>query len=161
VEADLRLEVDAPERITGRRVLIVEDGPTLTHGGMAFGAGTLAARRWGAAEVLDPRPHAVGTIAEAFRKHDHIGPVLPALGYSRDQRRELQETIVATGAEVIVDASPARLDQFIDAGNVPFVRVRYEFEQLSGRSLLAIVDEAIASSSLDALPTRDRSGADT
>ena len=143
VESDLTLEADAPERITGRRVLVVEDGPTLTHGGMAFGAGTLAARRWGAAEIVDPRPHAVGTIARAFREYAHIGPVLPALGYSKHQCLELQETIVAAGADVVIDASPARLEGVIDAGGIPFVRVRYEFEQVSGRSLFGMVDEAL------------------
>lgn len=147
VESDLTLEADAPERISGRRVLVVEDGPTLTHGGMAFGAGTLAARRWGAAEIVDPRPHAVGTIAGAFREYAHIGPVLPALGYSKHQCRELQETIVAAGADVVIDASPARLEGVIDAGGIPFVRVRYEFEQVSGRSLFEMVDEALHKSS--------------
>ncbi len=143
VEGDLAVAVDRPEAISGRRVLVVEDGPTLTHGGMSFGAGTVAARAHGARELVDPRPFAVGTIAEALRSFPHIGPVLPALGYSEAQRRELAETIARTGADVVVDASPSRLDRFL-ALTVPVVRVHYRFEQRSGPPLLGLVDSALA-----------------
>jgi predicted GTPase len=143
VEADLAITVDTPEAIAGRRVLVVEDGPTLTHGGMAFGAGMVAARAHGAREVIDPRPFAIGTIAEAFASYPHLGPVLPALGYSAEQRRELVETIARSGAEVVVDASPSRLDRFL-ALPLPLVRVRYRFEQRSGPPLLDLVEAAVA-----------------
>jgi predicted GTPase len=140
ITADLALTMsdDDVERIRGRRVLVVEDGPTLTHGGMAFGAGTLAARRAGAAELIDPRAAAVGSIATAFRDFPHLGPVLPALGYSEEQRAELGETIARCPAELIVDASPCRLERLITMRQ-PVVRVEYRFEQLDGPDLLDIV----------------------
>lgn len=142
IEADLvvRLEPDVP--LTGKRVIVVEDGPTLTHGGMAYGAGTVAARAAGA-EIIDPRAFAVGTIAQAYTKYPHIGPALPALGYSDAQCAELEETIRRCGADLIVDASPARLDRVLQL-SIPVVRVRYRFEQRSGRSVFAIVEDAVA-----------------
>jgi predicted GTPase len=143
LEADLDVRVDAPDMITGKRVLVVEDGPTVTHGGMGFGAGTIAARRYGAAALLDPRPHAVGSIAETFAAYPHLGPVLPALGYSTEQCRELSETIRRTAPEVVVDGSPARLDHVLP-GAVPVVRVRYAFVQRSGPPIEEIVDRFVA-----------------
>ncbi len=143
VEADLVVAADRPEAIEGRRVLVVEDGPTLTHGGMSTGAGVVAARACGARELVDPRAFAVGSIAEAFARYPHVGPVLPALGYSAAQRRELAETIARSGAEVVLNASPARLDRFLEL-RLPMVRVRYRFEQRSGPSLLDLVSETVA-----------------
>ncbi len=143
LEGDLAVSVERPEAVAGRRVLVVEDGPTLTHGGMAFGAGTVAARACAARELVDPRPFAAGSIAEAFSLHPHIGAVLPALGYSAEQRRELAETIARSGAEVVVDASPSRLERFL-ALPIPVARVRYRFEQRSGPPLLDLVDQAVA-----------------
>lgn len=143
LEADLELEVDRPELITGRRVLAVEDGPSLTHGGMAFGAAIVAARLHGARELIDPRPFAVGSIADALARHPHIGPALPALGYSELQRRELSESIARSGAEAVVDGSPSRLARVISIA-IPVARVRYRFVQRSGPSLLAFVDGAVA-----------------
>ena len=143
VEADLTVAVDRPEAIAGRRVLVVEDGPTVTHGGMGFGAGTVAARTHGAREIVDPRPFAVGSIAEAFERYPHLGRVLPALGYSAAQRRELEETIARSGADVVVDASPSRLERFLSVG-LPTVRVRYRFEQRAGPPILELVSAAIA-----------------
>lgn len=142
VEGDLEVTVERPAAIAGRRVLVVEDGPTLTHGGMSFGAGTVAARAHGAGEIVDPRPYAVGSIADAFERFPHLGPVLPALGYSAAQRRELAQTIARSGAEVVVDASPSRLDRFLDL-DLPVVRVHYRFEQRSGPPLMEMVSEAI------------------
>lgn len=143
IEADLELDVDRPERIRGRRVLAVEDGPTLTHGGMAFGAATVAARLHGARELVDPRPFAVGSLAEAFARYPHIGPALPALGYSESQRRELAETIARAGPDAVVDGSPAELERVL-ALAVPVVRVRYRYVQRTGASLFGLVDAAVA-----------------
>ncbi len=138
VEADLAVDLETPDSVRGKRVLVVEDGPTLTHGGMATGAGYVAAMRFGAAEVIDPRPHAVGSIAEAYRRHPHLGPVLPALGYSEQQRGELAQTVARADAEWVIDASPARLDGFLESSQ-PLVRVSYRFEQRSGPDLLDMV----------------------
>jgi predicted GTPase len=143
IEADLEVRVDRPERIAGKRVLVVEDGPTLTHGGMAFGAGTIAARRFHAAELLDPRPHAVGTIASALAQYPHLERVLPALGYSDEQRRELSETIRRTAPDVVVDGSPARLERLLTI-DVPLVDVSYAFVQRSGPAIEGIVDGFVA-----------------
>jgi predicted GTPase len=143
IEADLELDVDHPEWIRGRRVLAVEDGPTLTHGGMAFGAATVAARLHGARELVDPRPFAVGSLAEAYALHPHIGPALPALGYSAAQRRELAETIARSGADTVVDGSPAGLERVL-ALALPVVRVRYRYAQRAGASLFGLVDAAVA-----------------
>jgi predicted GTPase len=142
VEADLAITVDRPEAVRGKRVLVVEDGPTVTHGGMAYGAGTVAARRFGAGEVVDPRPFAVGTVAEAYGRYPHMGAVLPALGYSEGQRHELEETIRRSGADLVLDASPARLERFLEL-RIPVVRVRYAFEQRSGTPLLGLVAAAV------------------
>jgi predicted GTPase len=136
--ADLEITVEAPEQIAGRRVLIVEDGPTLTHGEMPTGAGFLAARRNNAAEIIDPRPFAVGTIALVFDKYAGIGPVLPAMGYSNDQIEELNETVNASDAELILDASPAALGHLLHTG-IPIHRVSYEFRQIEGPALAGIV----------------------
>jgi predicted GTPase len=146
LEADLAIEIDgAPPTkgaLSGKRVLVVEDGPTVTHGGMSHGAGLVAAREAGAA-IVDPRPFAVGTIAAAYERYPHLGPVVPALGYSAAQRAELTETIARSGADVLVDASPARLDRFLEL-TMPVARVRYSFRQRSGPSLFDLVSEAIA-----------------
>ncbi|MFO0906332.1 MAG: carbamate kinase [Pirellulales bacterium] len=143
IEARLAIDVDHPERITGRRVLVVEDGPTLTHGGMTYGAGVLAARRWQAAELVDPRATAVGGIALLWRDFPALGAVLPALGYSEVQRRELAQTISASGAETVIDASPCRLERLIEIAQ-PVVRVSYRFEQLSGPPLAEWVRDRLA-----------------
>jgi len=139
IESDLELVVVGGEQIRNRRVLVVEDGPTLTHGGMADGAGTLAAQQFAAGEIIDPRPFAVGTMADAFRQFPHLGRVLPALGYSPDQCRELRETIENSGADLVVDGSPCRIDRLLDL-SIPTVRIGYEFHQRSGPDLLRLVE---------------------
>ena len=136
------ITVDDPQAIKGKSVLVVEDGPTLTHGGMSYGAGLLAARKLGAAEIVDPRPIAVGTIADAFRDYPHVTQVLPALGYSSHQRQELADTINASGADAVIDASPAGLSRILDL-NVPVVRVRYRFRQVSGIPVEQLVSMAL------------------
>lgn len=135
VESDLEILVDQPEAISGKRVVVVEDGPTLTHGEMSFGAGTLAARRFGAREIVDPRPFAVGSLTESYVRFPHLGRVVPALGYSAQQCQDLQQTIDACGADVILDASPCRLNRILDL-RTKLVRVSYVFRQISGRPLL-------------------------
>ena len=143
VEGDLRIEVDQPALIEDRRVLVVEDGPTLTHGGMAYGAGMIAAKQHNARELVDPRPIAVGSIAETLKRYVNLDSVLPALGYSPEQRDELTETIENSGAELVVDASPARLDRLLKL-SMPVVQVSYEFQQLSGPALTGLVDQFLS-----------------
>ena len=143
--SDLRIEVDEPERLQGQRVLVIEDGPTVTHGGMAFGAGMVAAERYGATPV-DPRPYAVGTIRDTFEANPHLERVLPAMGYSEAQREALAETINACcraeRVACVLDASPARLDRMMKL-EVPLLRVRYRFEQLDGPALDSMVMELL------------------
>jgi predicted GTPase len=128
---------DGPE-IAGKRVVVVEDGPTLTHGGMAFGAGVLAAQRNGAAEIIDPRPYAVGTIRETYETYPGIGTLLPAMGYSDRQVRELAETINATPADVVVIATPVDLRRVAPITK-PAVRVTYELEEAGPPTLADIL----------------------
>jgi predicted GTPase len=142
IEADLAVALESDVTIAGKRVVVVEDGPTLTHGGMAHGAGMVAAIGAGAL-ILDPRDFAIGSIAAAYRDYPHIGAVVPALGYSASQQAELEETLRRSNAQVIVDASPARLDRILRL-NVPIARVSYSFEQKSGPSIFAIVDDLLS-----------------
>jgi predicted GTPase len=128
VRANSRVTVDDPSAIRGKRVLVVEDGPTLTHGDMKFGAGVVAARRNGAAAIVDPRPWAIGTIAETFAKYD-VGAVLPAMGYSQGQLDEMAKIIEAADAETVVIATPIDLRAVIDIEKSA-VRVRYDLDVL-------------------------------
>jgi predicted GTPase len=128
VKANSRVSVDDPEAIAGKRVLVIEDGPTLTHGEMKIGAGVVAAQRSGAAEIVDPRPWAIGTIAETFEKYD-VGAVLPAMGYSDGQLDEMAKIIDAAEVDLVVIGTPIDLRQVIDFRK-PAVRVRYDLEVL-------------------------------
>jgi predicted GTPase len=142
VKAASVVHVDDPDAISGRRVLVVEDGPTLTHGGMKYGAGVVAARQYGAAEIVDPRRYAEGTLAEVLDRYD-VGPVLPAEGYSAEQRYELQRTIDATPADLVLIATPIDLRRLIKIEK-RCVRVTYRLEELPIQpSLRSIVDPAI------------------
>ena len=129
VKADSLVSVDDPDSIRGKRVLVVEDGPTLTHGSMKIGAGVVAARRNGAAEIVDPRPWAFGTIAETFEKYD-VGAVLPAMGYSDGQLAEMEKIIDAAEADLVVIGTPIDLRRIIDIRK-PAVRVRYDLDVLA------------------------------
>jgi predicted GTPase len=120
--------VDDPGTIRGKRVLVVEDGPTLTHGEMKFGAGVVAAHAHGADEIVDPRPWAIGTIVETFRRYD-VGPVLPAMGYSDGQLAEMEKIIDTAEADVVVIGTPIDLRRVIEIRK-PAVRVRYDLEVL-------------------------------
>ena len=128
VRANSRVTVDDPDAIRGKRVLVIEDGPTLTHGDMKFGAGVVAARAHGATEIVDPRPWAIGTIAETFRKYD-VGPVLPAMGYSDGQLAEMATIIDSVDADVVVIGTPIDLRRVLEIGK-PAVRVRYDLDVL-------------------------------
>ncbi len=130
VRADSKVTVDDPDAIAGKRVLVVEDGPTLTHGDMKFGAGVVAARRGGAAEIVDPRPWAVGTIDETFRKYD-VGPVLPAMGYSEGQLSEMEKIIDDADVDLVVIGTPIDLRRVITISK-PAVRVRYDLDVRPG-----------------------------
>jgi predicted GTPase len=121
---DSRLDVPDPERIRGKRVLVIEDGPTTTHGGMAFGAGVLAARENGAAELVDPRPWAVGEQAETFRQYPATGPLLPAMGYGDSQVRDLEATVNAVDCDLVLVATPIDLTRLIDIRK-PHMRIGY------------------------------------
>jgi predicted GTPase len=134
---------DDPDAIAGRRVLVVEDGPTLTHGGMAFGAGTVAAERYGASEIVDPRPYAVGSIRETYRKYPTTGKVLPAMGYGEEQTAELEETIRNVPADVVVIATPIDLRHVVRIDK-PTVRVRYDLEVRGSPGLAALLEPWIA-----------------
>jgi predicted GTPase len=130
VKANSRVTVDDPDEIAGKRVLVIEDGPTLTHGEMKIGAGVVAARRNGAAEIVDPRPWAVGTIAETLEKYD-VGAVLPAMGYSAGQLSEMEKIIDASDVDLVVIGTPIDLRRVIDIKK-PAVRVRYDLDVLPG-----------------------------
>jgi predicted GTPase len=134
------VEADDPEAMRGRRVIVVEDGPTITHGGMAYGAGYVAATQAQAAEIVDPRSGAADEIADVYARYPHIGPVLPAMGYSRAQLDALQETINASTADVVVVATPCDLGKLI-AIDKPVVRVRYEFAEVGTPGLGSIVED--------------------
>ncbi len=134
VEAASPIFVDDPATIAGQRVLVVEDGPTLTHGEMAYGAGFVAAQRFGAAEIIDPRPYARRSIAETFKKYPTTGPVLPAMGYGEKQIRDLEETINATPCDLVIIGTPIDLRRIVHFKH-PTDRVRYEL-QVIGRPTL-------------------------
>lgn len=140
-ESPVKLE-DGPT-IMGKRVLIIEDGPTLTHGGMPFGAGTVAARHAGVQQIVDPRPYAIGSIAATFDKYPTLGPVLPAMGYGTDQLRELEETIRRVPCDVVVTGTPIDLGRII-AVDQPIRHARYDSVEV-GEPRLAEVVMAVAS----------------
>ena len=121
-------------QIRGKRVLAIEDGPTLTHGEMAYGAAVLAAKQHGAAELVDPRPFAVGSIAESFRRHPHVGAVLPAMGYGRGQIDELRETIARSGAELVLIGTPIDLRRLLEIDQ-PALRVGYQLQEMGEPTL--------------------------
>lgn len=138
VAAELQLEIATPQRISGKRVLVVEDGPSLTHGGMGFGAGLLAARRYGAQQIVDPRSAAVGSIRTLYQDYPHLGPVLPAMGYSRQQVAELRATIAACDYELLLCATPMDLSRVIDLER-PWLRVGYGYHDHGEPTLAPLV----------------------
>jgi len=143
IDAASPIFVDDPRVIRGRKVLVVEDGPTLTHGEMAYGAGVVAAKRFGAAEIVDPRPYAVGSIAETFAKYPDTGPILPAMGYSAEQVQELRRTINATPCDLVIVATPIDLRRVVEIDH-PSERVRYELQEIGRPTLQDVIGEAFA-----------------
>lgn len=135
IETACRVSVTAPESIKGRRVLVVEDGPTLTHGEMPYGAGVVTARQFGAAELMDPRPYAVGSLRSMYEKYPRLTNLLPAMGYSPIQMQELEETINAVPCDIVLVATPIDLARIIKL-NKPHLRVTYEVEEV-GHPVLA------------------------
>jgi predicted GTPase len=131
--------LDDPAAVRGRRVLIVEDGPTITHGGMPHGAGYAAATRAGVADIVDPRKHAAPAIAAVYAEYPHIGAVLPAMGYSPEQLAALNATVAASDAEVVIAGTPIDLSALLECGR-PVVRARYEFAELETPGLRGEVD---------------------
>ena len=134
IRANSKITVDDGGAIAGKRVLVIEDGPTLTHGGMKFGAGIVAAQKYGAAEIIDPRPFAVGSIKKTFEKYNHLDRVLPAMGYGDKQTEELDATIDRIDCDLIISATPIDLNRVITP-NKKMLRVRYELEEIGSPTL--------------------------
>ncbi len=143
IKANSAITADVPELIKGKRVLVVEDGPTLTHGGMSYGAGIIAAGKYGARETIDPRPHAVGSILKVYEDFPHLGAVLPAMGYSEAQMKELEMTINAADCDSVIAGTPIDLGGLLRL-NKPVVRVRYRIEEVDVK-LEDIIDDWINS----------------
>lgn len=143
VEAASPITAENPQEIRGKKVLVVEDGPTLTHGGMSYGAGTVAAQRFGAAEMVDPRPYAVGSIKETYDKYPTIGPLLPVMGYGSQQVKELEQTINATPCDLVVVATPIDLRRVAHIEK-PCDRVRYELQEIGQPTLADLLSERFA-----------------
>jgi len=142
IEAESPVTVDDIPAIRGKRVLVVDDGPTLTHGGMAYGAGFVGAKKAGAGEIINPREFATGSIGELFVKFPHLNNVLPAMGYSAAQCRELEKTINASDADIVVSGTPIDLGRVIEP-NKRVVRVRYELKPVRGPKLEDILGKFV------------------
>lgn len=140
IEAASPLFVDDPDVINGKRVLVIEDGPTLTHGEMTIGAGWVAARRFGAAEIVDPRPFAVGSIKETFQKYPKTGPILPAMGYGDAMVHDLEKTINNSDVDLVISATPIDLKRIIKV-NKPMQRVRYELQEIGQPTLYELLNK--------------------
>ncbi len=140
VDAASPITVDDPAAIRGQRVLVLEDGPTLTHGEMAYGAGVVAAQRFGAAEIIDPRPYAVGSIVDTYRQYPTTGPVLPAMGYGETQMRELEQTINTTPCDLVMIGTPINLGQLLNIKH-PWQRVGYDLQEIGQPTLAQILTE--------------------
>jgi predicted GTPase len=143
IETASPINVTDPTAIRGQRALVIEDGPTLTHGGAPYGAGWLAAQRFGAAGVVDPRPYAVGSIRETFRAYPGIGPVLPAMGYGREMIADLEQTINAVRADVVLVGTPVDLGRFLRV-NKTLIRVRYEMQECHSPTFEDVLSDRFA-----------------
>ena len=142
------ISVDNPELIKDKKVLVVEDGPTLTHGEMKIGAGVVAARKFGAAELVDPRPYTVGKLSETFEIYPEIGTLLPAMGYSPEQRKDLEDTINAADCDAVVIGTPIDLNRIIDIDK-PTARVQYDLQEIGKPDLTDLLDNFVQEHNLD------------
>jgi predicted GTPase len=142
VLAESAVTAENPAQINGKRVLAIEDGPTVTHGEMKFGAGVIAAQRFHAADIVDPRPYLVGTLVETFKKYPDIGAVLPAMGYSLEQISNLEETINRTDCDLVLAATPIDLSKLITI-NKPVQRIRYEYKDHGDPTLEALLSDRL------------------
>lgn len=142
VEAASPVEVEDASLITGKRVLVVEDGPTLTHGGMSFGAGIIASKKYGAAEIVKPAEYAEGSIKDVYKNNPHLEEVIPAMGYSNTQIKELEATIENTPCDSVVIATPIDLSRVLNI-NKPYTRVKYALQEIGKPDLTEILDEFI------------------
>lgn len=142
IKAESKITVDNPALIEGKRVLVVEDGPTLTHGEMKFGAGTIAAQRFGAKELVDPRPYTVGKLTETFNIYKDIGQLLPAMGYGEQQLKDLEETINRTDCDAVIIGTPIDLSRVINIKK-PCTRVHYELAEVGSPNLEEILQDFI------------------
>ena len=142
IEAASPLTVDHPELIRGKRVLVVEDGPTLTHGEMKYGAGVVAAQKFGAKEIIDPRPYAVGTIKDTYKKYPGVGTLLPAMGYGKKQIQELEDTINAVDCDIVIIGTPIDLSRIIKI-NKKSIRVKYELQEIGKPNLYEVLSQKI------------------
>ena len=138
IEAASPLFVDDPKQIKNKRVLVIEDGPTLTHGEMTYGAGWVAARRFGASVIVDPRPYAVGSIDATYKKYPNTGPILPAMGYGGQMIKDLEDTIKQAEVDLVISATPIDLNRIIKI-NKPMQRVRYELQEIGQPTLKEIL----------------------
>ncbi|MBI5928133.1 MAG: GTPase [Chloroflexi bacterium] len=139
IEAASPIFVENSDMIRGKRVLVVEDGPTLTHGEMKYGAGIVAAHKFGAGTIVDPRPYTVGSITETYEHYPNIGTLLPAMGYGDAQRDDLEETINRTEADIVVVGTPIDLGRILET-NKPMLRVRYELQEIGQPTLLEVLE---------------------
>jgi predicted GTPase len=140
IKAESTIIVDDPQMIQGKRILVVEDGPTVTHGGMPYGAGEIASEKYQAKEIVDPRPYAVGSIQKIFEKYTHLTKILPAMGYSDEQVKELEDTINACECDIVVAGTPIDLAKVISV-NKPIVRVNYELQEIGEPNLETVLKD--------------------
>ncbi len=131
--------VDKPELVRGKKVIVIEDSPTVTHGGLRYAAGYVAAKKYGAAEIIDPRPYAVGILAEIYKKYTHMGPVLPSTGYTPEQLRDLEETLNNVKADTIVLGTPSDITKLIKV-NKPVVKVKFRVKVVEGPTIEELID---------------------
>ena len=140
ITANSKIVVEKPSAVQGKRVIVVEDGPTLTHGGMAYGAGYFAAKTYGCT-LVDPRKHAVGSLKDMYKKFKRLGKVLPAMGYSEEQRKELQQTINKANCDAVIIATPIDLGKLLKL-NKPSTRVRYYLEEIGKPKIIDLLKGA-------------------
>ena len=143
IEAASPLFVDDPSAIWGKRVLVIEDGPTLTHGEMKIGAGTVAAKKFGASELVDPRPFIIGKLSETFKLYPGIGTLLPAMGYGKEQLKDLETTINNTDCDSVIIGTPIDLNRIIKIKK-PNTRVYYDLQEIGEPDLNSVLDEFVS-----------------